>query len=103
MLVSISGASGLIGRELIETYTNNGLTFRIINRDSFKLNDQEFLETKIEGVDAVINLAGAPILNDGPKATGRRFTIAVLKRHENWLMQSFMQKSSPKFLFQILQ
>src|SRR5271157_5226439 len=62
MHVSISGASGLIGRELIETYTNNGLTFRIINRDSFKLNDQEFLESKIEGVDAVINLAGAPIL-----------------------------------------
>jgi hypothetical protein len=62
MLVSISGASGLIGRELIKTYTDNGLTFRIINRDSFKLNDQQFLETKIEGVDAVINLAGAPIL-----------------------------------------
>ena len=68
MLVSISGASGLIGRELIETYTNNGLTFRIINRDSFKLNDQEFLETKIEGVDAVINLAGAPILKRWTKS-----------------------------------
>ena len=62
MLVSISGASGLIGRELIRTYTDSGLTFRIINRDSFKMPDDEFLEKKIEGVDAVINLAGTPIL-----------------------------------------
>jgi uncharacterized protein (TIGR01777 family) len=38
------------------------LTFRIINRDSIKLSDNEFLEKKIEGADAVINLAGAPIL-----------------------------------------
>ena len=62
MLVSICGATGLIGRSLIETYTDKGLTFRIMNRNSFNLTDQEFLEAKIEGVDAVINLAGAPIL-----------------------------------------
>jgi len=62
MLVSISGSTGLIGRELIDTYKDKGLTFRIINRDSIKLPDKEFLETKIEGADAVINLAGAPIL-----------------------------------------
>jgi uncharacterized protein (TIGR01777 family) len=62
MLVSISGATGLIGRTLIETYTDKGLIFRIINRDSFKLPDQEFLEAKIEGTDAIINLTGAPIL-----------------------------------------
>jgi len=62
MLVSISGSTGLIGRELIDTYTNKGWTFRVINRDSFRLPDHEFLEKKIEGVDAVINLAGAPIL-----------------------------------------
>jgi hypothetical protein len=62
MLVSISGSTGLIGSELIDTYTDKGLTFRIINRDSIKLPENEFLETKIEGADAVINLAGAPIL-----------------------------------------
>jgi uncharacterized protein (TIGR01777 family) len=62
MLVSISGSTGLIGRELIDTYTSKGLTFRIINRDSLKLSDNDFLESKIEGADAVINLAGAPIL-----------------------------------------
>jgi uncharacterized protein len=62
MLVSISGSSGLIGRELINTYTDKGWTIQIINRDSFSLPDNEFLEKKIEGTDAVINLAGAPIL-----------------------------------------
>jgi len=62
MLVSISGSSGLIGRELIDTYTGKGWTIQIINRDSFRMPDNEFLETKIEGADAVINLAGAPIL-----------------------------------------
>lgn len=29
MLVSISGFTGLIGRELIDTYTDKGMTFRI--------------------------------------------------------------------------
>ena len=62
MLVSISGSTGLIGRELIDTYTDKGWTIQIINRDSFRMPDNEFLETKIEGADAVINLAGAPIL-----------------------------------------
>jgi len=62
MLVCISGATGLIGRELIETYAEKGLTFRIIDRNSFMLPDHEFLEKKIEGADAVIHLAGAPIL-----------------------------------------
>ena len=62
MLVSISGSSGLIGRELIDTYKDKGWTFRILNRDSFRMPDNEFLETKIEGSDAIINLAGAPVL-----------------------------------------
>jgi hypothetical protein len=68
MRVSISGSTGLIGSELISTYQDKGLTFRIINRDSIKLPDDEFLETKIEGADAVINLAGAPILKRWTKS-----------------------------------
>ena len=62
MLVSISGSTGLIGRELINTYSGKGMDFRIINRDSLKMQDNEFTESKIDGADAVINLAGAPIL-----------------------------------------
>jgi uncharacterized protein len=62
MIVCISGSTGLIGRELISTYTGKGWTFRILNRDSFRMTDVEFIEKKIEGADAVIHLAGAPIL-----------------------------------------
>jgi uncharacterized protein (TIGR01777 family) len=62
MLVSISGSTGLIGQEMIRIYSGDEISFRIINRDSFKMSEDEFLEKKIEGADAVINLAGAPIL-----------------------------------------
>jgi uncharacterized protein (TIGR01777 family) len=62
MLVSISGSTGLIGSELINVYKDKGWTFRILNRDSFRMPDDEFLEKKIEGTDVVIHLAGAPIL-----------------------------------------
>ncbi len=62
MLASISGSSGLIGRELTDTYSGKGWIFKTINRDSFKMPDDEFLEKKIEGADAIINVAGAPIL-----------------------------------------
>ncbi len=62
MLVSISGYSGFIGKEMISTLDNQGMTFSLINRDSFMMPDEEFLEQKIEGKDAVINLVGAPVL-----------------------------------------
>jgi len=71
----MSGSTGLIGRELIDTYTDKGWIFRIINRDSFRLPDNEFLESKIEGADAVINLAGAPVL--------KRWTKSYLKEIYN--------------------
>jgi uncharacterized protein len=62
MQLCISGSSGFIGRELTDVLTDKGWTFRIINRESVTMDDDEFLEKKIEGANAVINLAGAPIL-----------------------------------------
>lgn len=62
MQVSISGYSGFIGKELTGALDNQGYEFTLINRDSFEMSDEEFLDKKIEGKDAVINLAGAPIL-----------------------------------------
>lgn len=62
MQVSISGSSGFIGKELISALDNQGMTFTVINRESFKMSDDEFLAKKIEGKDAVINLAGSPIV-----------------------------------------
>ncbi|HSN49874.1 MAG TPA: TIGR01777 family oxidoreductase [Bacteroidales bacterium] len=62
MQVSISGSSGFTGKEMINILDNQGIVFTVINRDSFGMSDAAFLEQKIEGKDAVINLAGAPIL-----------------------------------------
>ena len=52
----------MIGSELITAYSDKGFNFRIINRDSFRMSDEDFLESKIEVADAIINLAGAPVL-----------------------------------------
>lgn len=61
MQISISGASGFIGKELMRRFKDRGHTFTIINRDKFSLPDEEFCLKMIEGRDAVINLAGATI------------------------------------------
>ena len=91
-MLSISGSSGFIGSELIDTFTGTGWTFRIINRESFSMSDDEFMEKKIEGADAVINLAGAPILHrwtesyrkeiyDSRIGTTRKIARAILNAH----------------------
>jgi uncharacterized protein (TIGR01777 family) len=61
MILSISGASGFIGQALIKKIREKGWTVRVINRGSFSMTEEKFLEEKIEGSDAVINLAGAPV------------------------------------------
>ena len=61
MIVALSGSTGFIGQALLRKMRNLGWTVRIINRDSFNLPDQEFLEQKTEGADVVINFAGAPV------------------------------------------
>jgi uncharacterized protein len=71
MIISISGASGFIGTELIRRFTDKGHIFNIIDRAAFALPDDEFLAKKIDGSDAVINLAGANI--------SRRWTEAYKK------------------------
>jgi len=61
MQISISGASGFIGTELMKRFIDMGHGFTIINRAALALPDEEFCSQKIEGSDAVINLAGATI------------------------------------------
>ena len=61
MEITVSGASGFIGRELMRRFAGKGWNFTIIDRDSFALPDEEFCSKKIEGSDVVINLAGATI------------------------------------------
>ncbi|MCX6287110.1 MAG: TIGR01777 family oxidoreductase [Bacteroidetes bacterium] len=61
MIVSISGAGGFIGKALTRAFKEKGWTIKSINRESFSMPADEFRQTKIEGCDVVINLAGANI------------------------------------------
>jgi uncharacterized protein len=89
MQLSVSGSTGFIGRELIDTFRGTGWNFSIINRESFNMPDDEFREKNIEGADAVINLAGAPVLkrwtdkykkeiHDSRIGTTRKIATAIL-------------------------
>jgi len=61
MIVALSGSTGFIGQALLKKIRELGWMVKIIDRDSFNLSDDEFAAQKTEGVDVVINLAGAPI------------------------------------------
>ena len=59
--VAISGSSGFVGSYLSQFLSQNGLTvIKLQRRDFHKTPTQ--LATKLSGIDAVINLAGAPII-----------------------------------------
>jgi uncharacterized protein len=68
MKISVSGATGFIGSAVINELVANGHLVNFLTRESFLLPAEEFREQKIEGSDAVINLAGAPLI--------RRWTAA---------------------------
>jgi uncharacterized protein (TIGR01777 family) len=61
MIVSISGSGGFIGKALTNSLYAKGWTIKPINRESFRMPDDEFRISKIEGSDVIINLAGASI------------------------------------------
>ena len=61
MQISLSGSTGFIGKHLMKKFIEKGWTVNVINRDSFRMPDEEFAEKKIAGSDVIINLAGAII------------------------------------------
>jgi len=60
MRIVMGGAGGFIGKQLRRRFEANGWEVLSLGRRDFLLPD-EALAAKIEGADAVINLAGAPI------------------------------------------
>ena len=70
MNITVSGASGFTGSYLSKYLLKKGHTVNVINRDSFRMSMDEFISKKINGMDAVINLAGSPVIarwNDASK------------------------------------
>ena len=61
MIIALSGSTGFVGQAIIQKMRSLSLTFKIINRASFKRSDREFAEEYIEGSDVIINLAGSPV------------------------------------------
>src|SRR5512133_1589006 len=68
MRISISGGSGFLGSALVRELTKRDHQVVQMTRDSFSMPLEEFTRTKIDGADAVVNLAGAPIIKRWTKA-----------------------------------
>lgn len=62
MNIAISGITGLIGRALSDEFLSNDHCVTGIVREDFSGEVAHLIE-KLQGMDAVVNLAGAPILN----------------------------------------
>lgn len=60
-IAAISGTTGLIGGELKKHFEKNGWKVIPVGRNDFALSD-EALAQKINGVEAVLHFAGAPII-----------------------------------------
>ena len=60
MKVALTGANGFVGSHLMKIFTNNV----VINRN----DTEEQILKKLDGVYAVFNLAGAPIIKRWSKA-----------------------------------
>ena len=70
MIIAISGANGFIGKHLCAYFTTKGYELRLIPRIQSRTSTKE-LATLLNGVDVIINLAGASIV--------KRWTVAYKK------------------------
>jgi uncharacterized protein (TIGR01777 family) len=96
MITAISGSTGFIGRSLIRKMRELDWTIRMMNRDSFALSDQDFLEQKTEGSDVIINLAGAPVSRKWTpeyKQEIMRSRVDTTRRITGSIMQANVQPS----------
>lgn len=59
MKIAVTGASGFVGSHLIRAFSQQGWNVVPVGRDAFRTADA--LRARIDGVDGVVHLAGAPI------------------------------------------
>lgn len=60
--IAISGASGFVGSNLSNRFQENNWELVALDRKDFTLTPDE-LAKRLQGVDVVVNLAGAPVIN----------------------------------------
>lgn len=61
-LIAMSGATGFVGSNLCRTFKNNGWEIIALGRKEFALPTEE-LAKRLQGVDVIVNLAGAPVIS----------------------------------------
>lgn len=72
MIVALTGATGFIGRNIVQKLRQREYRVIIIEKSDFQIPGNSVIETKINGCDILINLAGAPV--------GRKWTPEI--KHE---------------------
>ena len=79
MKIAISGATGFIGTHLTRYLSGQGHEVTGLGRKWFGRGNADHLAKLMEGMDVVINLAGAPVNN--------RWTTAGSFLHVGWSMR----------------
>jgi len=61
-LIGMSGASGFVGSDMCRKFKNNGWEIITLGREEFALSEEE-LAKRLQGVEVIVNLAGAPVIS----------------------------------------
>ncbi len=97
MKIAISGATGFIGSRLTKHLTDQGHSVTPLGRELFAYESPHHLIAAIEKVDAVINLAGAPI----DKRWSRKYRALILESRiitTRKIVHAINRTSQPKTL-----
>ena len=87
MKIAISGATGFIGTHLTRYLSGQGHEVTGLGRKWFGRGNADHLAKLMEGMDVVINLAGAPVNHRGRRHINRNCTIAGSFLHVCWSMR----------------
>ncbi len=60
-LIAMSGATGFVGTSMCRKFKKNGWKVIALGRKKFALSTEE-LAKRLQGVDVIVNLAGAPVI-----------------------------------------
>jgi uncharacterized protein (TIGR01777 family) len=95
MKIAISGSTGFIGTQLTRSLSHKGHSVVPITRDDFNRATRH-LSTRLEGCDAIINLAGAPINRRWTRSYKRTIVSSRVDTTRMLVEAAGQTKNSPK-------
>ena len=91
MKIAMSGASGFVGKNLTKHFAKQGWEVVPITREMLS-TDGQALTNALSGSDAVVNLAGAPIIRRWSKRYKRKlYSSRIETTRKNELMAEYRQ------------